>query len=122
MVMVDPGSDTNFIKHDFARRLGLIGEPCNFRLKVVDREARPIETSRYQMVIHDVEGNWHMVTALGLETITILPQDPDLSPLLPLVQGLPEEVLQRPQGDVDVLLGLRDSALHGTNKSAVGQP
>ena len=120
MVMVDPGSDTNFIKHDFARRLGLIGEPCNFRLKVVDREARPIETSRYQMMVHDVEGNRHVVTALGLETITILPQDPDLSPLLPLVQGLPEEVLQRPQGDVDVLLGLRDSALHGTTSQQWG--
>ena len=114
MVMIDPGSDTNFIKHEFARKLGLVGAPCNFRLKVVDREARPIDTARYQVLVEDRAGAKHVVDALGLETITILPPDPDLSPIQGLVQHLPEAVLQRPQGDVDMLLGLRDSALHGT--------
>ena len=30
MIMVDPGSDTNFIRHDFALSLGITGEPCQF--------------------------------------------------------------------------------------------
>ena len=33
MIMVDPGSDTNFIRHEFAAQLGLQGEPCQLRLK-----------------------------------------------------------------------------------------
>ena len=113
MILVDPGSDTNFVRNDFAKSLGLTGEPCEFRLKVVDLEARPIRTTRYVVEIEDKTGARHSVRAMGLDTITILPPDPDLSPISGLVQGYPPEVLQRPQGDVDLLLGLRDSYLHG---------
>ena len=120
MVMIDPGSDTNFVRHEFARQLGLVGEPCNFRLKVVDREARPIQTARYRMIVEDRQGNGHWVSALGLETITILPPDPDLTPIQHLVRDIPEAVLDRPQGEVDVLLGLRDSALHGSTERQWG--
>ena len=48
MIMIDPGSDTNFVKHEFARKLGLRGEPCQFCLKVVDLEARPIKNCPLQ--------------------------------------------------------------------------
>ena len=118
--MVDPGSDTTFVRHEFAQELGLVGAPCHFRLKVVDREARRIDTARYQMMIEDIDGRKHVVDALGLETITILPPDPDLSSLQELVRGLPDDVLKRPQGNVDILLGLRDSALHGSTHQQWG--
>ena len=113
MVMIDPGSDTNFVRHGFAEQLGLVGEPCTFRLKVVDREARPINTARYQVEVEDCAGQRHTVYAMGLDTITVLPPDPDLSPLQDLLRGYPDAVLNRPQGEVDLLLGLRNSALHG---------
>ena len=113
MVLVDPGSDTNFVRNDFAKSLGLTGEPCELRLKVVDMEARPVRTTRYVVEIEDKTGTRHSVRAMGLDTITVLPPNPDLSPISGLVQGYPPEVLQRPQGDVDLLLGLRDSYLHG---------
>ena len=54
MVMVDPGSDTTFVRHEFAQELGLVGTPCHFRLKVVDQEARRIDTARYQMMMEDI--------------------------------------------------------------------
>ena len=57
---------------------------------------------------------------MGLESITTLPHDPDLSPIQHLVEGYPQDVLQRPQGEVDVLLGLRNSALHGTTREQWG--
>ena len=116
MVMVDPGSDTNFVRNEFARQLGLTGEACRFRLKVVDREARAIETLTYVLDLEDKFGNRHQIRALGLDAITTLPADPDLEPVRALVQEYPEEVLKRPQGEVDVLLGLRDSALHGATR------
>ena len=114
MIMIDPGSDTNFIRNDFALQLGLTGEPCHFRLKVVEMEARPISTMRYTMEMEDKDGARHTVIAMGLDTITVLPSDPDLSVLRDLVNGYPPEVLARPQGEVDILLGLRNSALHGS--------
>ena len=114
--MIDPGSDTNFVRNEFARRLGLEGTPCNFRLKVVDREARAIQTARYKFELEDREGHHHTVYAMGLDTITILPPDPDLTPLNGLVADYPEALTERPQGDVDLLLGLRNSALHGSTE------
>ena len=120
MIMIDPGSDTNFIKHEFAKQLGLEGERCQFRLKVVDRDARPIKTARYRIDVEDCSGVRHVVYAMGLETITILPPDPDLAPIRELLRGYPEAVLDRPQGDVDILLGLRNSALHGSTEEQWG--
>ena len=46
--------------------------------------------------------------------ITILPPDPDLTPLRGLANHIPDAAFNRPQGDVNILLGLRDSALHGS--------
>ena len=89
MIMVDPGSDTNFIRNDFAVQLGLTGDVCQFRLKVVDLEARPITTTRYTMEVEDKHGERHTVEAMGLDTITVLPPDPDLSVLQDLVAGVP---------------------------------
>ena len=113
MVMVDPGSDTNFVRHDFAAALGLLRETCQFKLQVVNREACAIDTARYLLQLEDKDGNYHEVLAMGLDEITTLPPDPDLSPVQSLVQHLPPAVLDRPQGKVDILLGLKNWALHG---------
>ena len=64
--MVDPGSDTNFVRHEFARRLGAKGEPCHFRLKVVDLEARPLQTARYTFELEDRFGTRHEVSRHGV--------------------------------------------------------
>ena len=112
-IFVDPGSDTDYIRHDFARALGLTGVPHRCRIKVVDTDFRTIETARYEFELEDRDGIRHRIHALGLDTVTTLPRDPDLSPLEPLLEGIPKEVMERPQGRVDVLLGLHSSILHG---------
>ena len=112
--MIDLGSDTNFVRNKFARQMELRGEPCHFCLKVVDIDARPLQTTKYQFDLEDHYGNHHAIVAMGLDEITSLPPDPDLGPIQDLVQGYPREVLQRPQGEVDILLGLHNSALHGS--------
>ena len=112
-VMVDSGSDTDYVRHGFAESLGLEGEPQVCRIKVVDMDYRTVDTAKYELSVVDVDGETHAVSAQGLGSITTLPPDPSLSPLLHLLEGVPEEVLVRPQGRVDVLLGLRNSKLHG---------
>ena len=106
MVMIDPGSDTNFITHSLAAKLQLQGQPYQFKLKVVDLEARPIQTARYRFQVEDRFGNKHTIQAMGLESITTLPSDPDLSPIQHLVESYPPDVLNRPQGEVDILPGV----------------
>ena len=119
-LMIDNGSDTNYVRHEFALSLGLQGEPHRCRLKVVDTDYRLVETAKYHLTVVDKDGKEHQVVALGLDSITTLPPDPDLSPLVPLLEGVPLQVLERPQGQVDVLLGLRDSALHGRDERQWG--
>ena len=112
-VMIDSGSDTDYVRHGFAEELGLQGEPHLCRIKVVDMDYRTVETAKYEMTIMDGSGERHHVNAQGLQSITTLPPDPDLTPLLELLDGVPAAVLDRPQGRIDVLLGLRSSHLHG---------
>ena len=126
-ILVDPGSDTNYICHDCARRLGLQGIPYTCFLKVVDTEFVRKESAKYEFDIVDREGNSHHVSVLGLESITTLPEEPDFTPLLPLLytelcneDNLCEEVLRRPGGSVDILLGLGSYALHGRTQREWG--
>ena len=46
-VLMDPGSDTNYVTHDFAASLGLTGTPYSCFLKVVDMEYIKKSTARY---------------------------------------------------------------------------
>ena len=112
-IMVDSGSDTDYVRHDFARELGLTGEPHVCRIKVVDMDYRTVHTAKYGLTVEDIDGEQHAVAAQGLGSITTLPPDPDLTPLLPLLGDVPSQVFDRPQGRVDVLIGLRNSKLHG---------
>ena len=100
MIMIDPGSDTNFVRHEFAQAIGLLGEECQFRLKVVDRDARPTDDEKIRTLeIEDKEGNRHSVSSLGLDSITVLPpRILTLPQSKDLVKHIPPAVLDRPQG------------------------
>ena len=87
--MVDSRSDTDYIRHGFVQSLGLVGVPYTCRLKVVDMDYRPIHTARYTFEVIDREGERHVISALGLGSITCLPSDPDLRPLRPLLGDIP---------------------------------
>ena len=119
-VLVDPGSDTDYITHDFAASLGLVGIPYSCFLKVVDMDYIEKRTAKYDFDIVDRDSIAHRIHALGLDTVTTLPEEPDLAPICHLLKGLPDEVVQRPQGRVDILLGLRSSSLHGRTRQEWG--
>ena len=63
MTLIDPGSDTDFIRNDFAKDLGLKGEPVTCFLKVVGYEHKMVPTTKYNITLVDRRGNLHIVTA-----------------------------------------------------------
>ena len=89
------------------------GEPVTCFLNVVGYKRKRMPTRKYTITLVDRRGNPHVITALGLDEITTLPPDPDLSPIRNLLPGYPQEIFHRPQGRVDLLLGLRNTGLHG---------
>ena len=88
-LFIDPGSDTDYIWHDYAQSLGLVGEPYVCHLKVIDMEYVEKKTAKYEMDILDRHGHFHRVTAIGLDSIMTLPPEPDLEPLRPLLREFP---------------------------------
>ena len=65
-ILIDPGSDTNYIRHDYTQRLGLQGAPYSCYLKVVDTEYVRKETARYEFDVVDKDRVPHHISALGL--------------------------------------------------------
>ena len=119
-ILIDPGSDTDFIREDIAESLGLVGRPVTLYLNVVAQQYSQVESKLYIFSVTDNLGEHHTVQALGLPEITHLPPDPDLSALKDILSKCPGNILDRPQGQVDVLLGLRKSSLHGWRDRAWG--
>ena len=65
------------------------------------------------MEIRDNEGVTHSVKAIGVDTIMTLPSDPELDVLKDKLLDYPANLPSHPQGQVDLLLGLLSSSLHG---------
>ena len=118
--LVDPGLDTNSIRHDYAAKLGLQGVQYSYYLKVVDMEYMRKESARYKFDVTDRYGAVHHVSALGFNSINSLPDEPDLQSQMPLLGHLPLDILERHRGTVDILLGLGSSFLHGKTRQEWG--
>ena len=58
-IMIDSGSDTDYVRHDFAKELGMEGEPHVCRIKVVDMDYRTVNTAKYALTVIDIDGLQH---------------------------------------------------------------
>lgn len=88
---------------------------------MVNDEYREYDARRYKLWIEDREGERHFVLAVGIPNVTSLPAAPDLSSLRDKLLAYPEEILNRISGEVDILLGLPTSSLHGWSVKQIGQ-
>ena len=59
----------------------------------------------YKFQLQEKEGRRHKIKALGIEMITEIKDPVDLSSVRDLFPDAPDEVFNRPRGEVDVLLG-----------------
>ena len=79
LVLFDPGSTATLITHDLAKKLGLEGIPMTYFLKVVGQGYTKKETRAYQVILVDKKRrNWR-VNLLGIDTITSVETEVDLS-------------------------------------------
>ncbi len=59
----------------------------------------------YTFMLQDRSGQDHQVEALGIDLITDIPAKIDLRQVANVFPHAPAEVLERPAGQVDILLG-----------------
>ena len=110
-ILVDSGSDTNYVRHDFAQRLGLTGTPYACFLKVVDMEYVQKKTARYKLKIVDRSRVEHCIKALYHHIARGTGSQPPTPHCARIATGNPA---------VNILLGLGSSTLHGRTNQEWG--
>ena len=90
----------------------MIGTPTTIYLKVVNKQHEEVRTVEYAFNMEDKDGTLHRIIAVGLETIT---DEGGLCDLYSLSKMFPEvapELLKRPTGPVDLLIGMDHRGIH----------
>ena len=121
IMFADPGSNLNFIRHDLAKQLKLVGVPTPIYLRVVDTEYREKEVLVFQLGVEDRRGVLHQMEAVGVETIAEALPIADQEAVREAFPEAPEAALQRPVGQAGVLLSMSERQLHSGDGKEVGR-
>ena len=107
----DSGSTVALITFKAAERFHLTGEKCNFEVTGVGNKRENYNTKLYNVPIVDKSGNVHFIQAYGMPEITPVEPSCQLDKVAGLFDGLSVEEIQRPSGQVDLLVGMNHVAL-----------
>ena len=120
LVFFDGGSTIGLIRELFAKKLRLVGKKMRKLVQVVGQAWSVWETVQFAVTLVDQYGEKHLVKAYSIESITspmdrvildgIIHKFPDTRPLH----------VERPEGQVDLLVGLDKSSLHPKAILSVG--
>ena len=103
--MWDNGSTAALMTHSFAEKAGITGKKVSFWLIVVGHDSILRETMLYTFTMVDNAGNEHVLQAFGIDQITEESQLVDLSGVRTMFPGAPKQVFNRPEGEIDLLVG-----------------
>ena len=106
LLLSDEGSQVNLVRHDTARRIGAgPGRPWEMHLRVVGDKFRSVHTKLYDIFLKDKDGKTQAIMAAGVKSITTATQCADLRRVREVFPNIKDSTLQRPQGEVEVLVG-----------------
>ena len=105
-VMWDSASDITLITHKMARSLGSHGKDTFISITKVGNVVEQCSTKRYTIKVHDRWGVEHTIVALGMDEIAADLSYVDLSNIEYKFPGINSNILNRPKGTVDMLIGL----------------
>ena len=115
----DNGSTVSLVSKDFVRRHGLKGIPVSYDLITVGGTSVPQTTYLHIIRLKDFEGKIHDVTAFQIDDICGTLQNFDTSIAARSFAGLSELDVRRPTGSVDLLISMRQAAIHPTRLDVV---
>ena len=80
-------------------------------LQVVGDSFRAVQTRLYDISLRDKDGNIQSFVAAGVDRITTATPGPDLSGVKEIFPNIKDSTLQRPSGEVEILVGACDARL-----------
>ena len=105
VVFYDSGSTLTLCLHKWARAQGLSGRPVTVYLCVLRGQYEAVQTMEYDFEMVDVHGGRHWVTAVGLDKLTKEAEGGNIKIAFDKFPGVNPEILERPEGEVEVLIG-----------------
>lgn len=88
-----------------ASRLGLAGKEVTLSVTKVGRETERLRSREYVIPLVDLDGKIWNVTAYGIENTTSSVCRVDFTKVVELFEGITVSDLDRPEGDIDLLIG-----------------
>ncbi|XP_068203031.1 uncharacterized protein [Palaemon carinicauda] len=104
-VLWDLGADISFITNRMAKKLGLSGKHINLSMIKVGNAVEYHSSNEYCVPLIDKSGKVWNVNAVGFNEITAKIKKVDLSRVSELFEGISNLELNRPHGEIDMLIG-----------------
>ncbi|WP_416879643.1 hypothetical protein, partial [Litorimonas sp.] len=113
-VFWDNGSNVNLVRAAYASQLGLEGRPVDLQLTTTGGVRRMFSTHEYTIRLVDRKDTIHEVVVMEMEQLAAAQPEVDLSALSEIFPQLDPSRVQRPTGEIDLLLGIHLASLHPT--------
>ena len=115
----DLGSIISLVSTSFVKRNGLKGVPVSFDLVTVGGDSKRQSTYLHEVCLKDQEGGIHNIQAFQIDDVCGRLQGIDISPVVHLFAGLSKEDVQRPDGPIELLVGMPYASIHPTRIDSV---
>ena len=116
----DNGSTTSLVTFRFADSAGLQGVSCQFELTGVGEKTDCFKTKIYTIPLLTRFGETRSIQAFGIERITADLPAVSMAATAELL-GVQEELIQRPAGQVDLLIGISEVDIYPIREKIVGK-
>ncbi|VDI23272.1 Hypothetical predicted protein [Mytilus galloprovincialis] len=95
----------SLITHKTAKRLGLSGQDITLSVTKVGNVTEHVQSKEYVIPLTDLGGKIWTIKAYGMEEVTAEVARVDMSRVEQLFKGINKNDIQRPTGQVDILIG-----------------
>ncbi|VDH89663.1 Hypothetical predicted protein [Mytilus galloprovincialis] len=116
----DPGANMSLITHKTAKRLGLSGQDITLSVTKVGNVTEHVQSKEYVIPLTDLGGKIWTIKAYGMEEVTAEVARVDMSRVEQLFKGINKNDIQRPTGQVDILIGTDCCILMPNKEEQIG--
>ncbi|CAC5362063.1 unnamed protein product [Mytilus coruscus] len=116
----DPGANMSLITHKTAKRLGLSGQDITLSVTKVGNVTEHVQSKEYVIPLTDLRGKIWTIKAYGMEEVTAEVARVDMSRVDQLFKGINKNDIQRPTGQVDILIGTDCCILMPNKEEQIG--
>ena len=111
-VLWDSAAEFCLITFERAKQLNLKGEPCRLSVIKVGGDEEEIASFKYEVPLTQTNGTTYIIEAYGIQTISSQIHQINLKPIKHLFPQTPLQEIERPVGQVEMLIGYNYAPLH----------